>query len=375
MPVFAPVAASELGVNAAFVGYFVGLVYVGGTFSSLVSGDFIHKYGAIRISQFCLLCCAIGIAITYFKSVPLFFVGALLIGLGYGPVTPASSFILKKKCPVNRMSLVFSLKQTGVPAGHALAGILIPFLVLFVGWSGSSLVVSGMCLALAISIEPVRRAFDDDVDSEWPIRLVSISDSIKIVLSNHSIRRMLIPSFFYAILQLSFITYLVSFLVANFHVSLLVAGSTLTAAQISGSIGRVFWGIVADRFGGSRYILGMIGILMGLVTFLIAAFDPSWPFKWFVVLSVIFGALVVGWNGVYLAELARLAPQGMVGSVTGGGLFFTYMGVVVGPPIFGGLLLLTGTYGVVFLVCGCACALSALPLLLASADSEYEEIA
>ncbi|MCQ4313022.1 hypothetical protein NAV33_14090, partial [Pseudomonas stutzeri] len=46
------------------------------------------------------------------------------------------------------------------------------------------------------------------------------------------------------------------------------------------------------------------------------------------------GATAIGWNGVYLSEVARLAPPGTAGLYTGGTLFFTYFGVVAGPPLF-----------------------------------------
>jgi MFS family permease len=57
-----------------------------------------------------------------------------------------------------------------------------------------------------------------------------------------------------------------------------------------------------------------------------------------------FGASAIGWNGVYLAEVARRAPAGMASMATGGTLAFTFLGVVVGPPIFGALSGLFGTY-------------------------------
>jgi MFS family permease len=59
---------------------------------------------------------------------------------------------------------------------------------------------------------------------------------------------------------------------------------------------------------------------------------------------VSFGASAIGWNGVYLAEVARRAPEGMASMATGGTLAFTFLGVVIGPPIFGALSTWFGTY-------------------------------
>ena len=45
----------------------------------------------------------------------------------------------------------------------------------------------------------------------------------------------------------------------------------------------------------------------------------------------LFGASAVGWDGVYLAEVARQAPPSQASVVTGGTLFITFRGVVLGP--------------------------------------------
>ena len=67
--------------------------------------------------------------------------GALVMGTGYGPVTPSSSAILVDRTPENRRAFVFSLKQTGVPIGGALAGAIIPALILAIGWKAAMVAV------------------------------------------------------------------------------------------------------------------------------------------------------------------------------------------------------------------------------------------
>ena len=55
--------------------------------------------------------------------------GAMLLGLGYGPVTPSSAIILVSTLPARFRSLGFSIKQTGVPVGAGACGLAIPALV------------------------------------------------------------------------------------------------------------------------------------------------------------------------------------------------------------------------------------------------------
>ena len=65
-------------------------------------------------------------------------------------------------------------------------------------------------------------------------------------------------------------------------------------------------------------------------------------------LLLLFGASAIGWNGVYLAEVARQAPEGKASVATGGTLTFTFLGVVLGPPLFGTLSTVFGNYGAGF---------------------------
>jgi len=59
---------------------------------------------------------------------------------------------------------------------------------------------------------------------------------------------------------------------------------------------------------------------------------------------MLYGASAVGWNGVFLAEVARSAPQGQVGTATGGTQFFTFGGAMAGPPVFTAIVSATGSY-------------------------------
>ena len=60
--------------------------------------------------------------------------------------------------------------------------------------------------------------------------------------------------------------------------------------------------------------------------------------------SAVFGATAIGWNGVMLSEVARLAPANRVGAITGASGFVTFGGVMIGPPSFALIAALTGGY-------------------------------
>src|SRR5947199_10697869 len=58
--VLAPEIARDIGLPTRLVGVFVGLVYVGSMVSSLAAGQFVARYGAIRVSQVAVLICISG---------------------------------------------------------------------------------------------------------------------------------------------------------------------------------------------------------------------------------------------------------------------------------------------------------------------------
>ncbi len=68
-PVFAPVAAPELGIEAAWAGVSTSLIYLAAILSALASGGFIARLGPIRTSQVCLVFSAVGITLiwTFFR--------------------------------------------------------------------------------------------------------------------------------------------------------------------------------------------------------------------------------------------------------------------------------------------------------------------
>ena len=147
VPVLAPAAARDVGVPAAYVGLYIALAYGASMMSSLACGDLIRRFGAIRVSQLCLLLCALGSLLAAGGTLGFFAASALFMGMGYGPMTPASSHVLARTTSATAMSLVFSVKQTGVPLGGAVAGALVPALVVGIGWPWSPpLAYSSRCL-------------------------------------------------------------------------------------------------------------------------------------------------------------------------------------------------------------------------------------
>jgi MFS family permease len=350
VPVLAPAASDELHLSAGLIGLYVSLVYLGSMISSAASADLIRRFGAIRFSQYCLVMCAAGLALLTFGTTPALIASALVLGLGYGPITPASSHILAKTTPPHMMSFVFSVKQTGVPLGGALAGIVVPPLVLLGGWRLGALAVAGLCVLTAVIAQSIRAENDADRDPKRPISARGPFRALALVATDANVRRLALSSFFFSALQLCLTTYLVTYLANKLGYTLVEAGLMLAVATTAGIVGRIAWGAAADRSGRPAAVLGLVGIAMAAAAGTMALSSPDWPRAAMIVLCAAFGGTAIGWNGVYLAEVAREAPPGKTVEATGGALFFTFFGVLITPPLFAAIVEGGGSYGMAFAV-------------------------
>jgi MFS family permease len=344
LPVVAPVVAQTLQVSPALVGLYVSVTYAGAMVATLMGGATVARMGAIRVSQWGLFLCALGLLLCAVPWLPSMVLGAVLIGLGYGPITPASSHLLARTTPAHQMSLVFSIKQTGVPLGSMLAGAVVPPLALLGNWQLSLVTVAVVCLLCAWVSQSLRAELDSDRQSDVRIRWGSLIEPIRLVVAHRALLIMASCSFMFSMVQLSLTTYLVTFLHDDLAYGLVAAGLALSVTQLGGIGGRVVWGYVADRWLGARRMLLLLASMMALGALASAFLTTDTPQAVVIVILVGFGASAIGWNGVYLAEVARRAPPGMASMATGGTLAFTFLGVVVGPPMFGALSGLFGTY-------------------------------
>lgn len=366
VPVLGTAIAADTGLRVELIGVFIGGVYLSAMCSSLISGGLIGRAGPIRMSQWALLYCAIGLLVTLWGSLIAMAAGALLIGVGYGIVTPASSHILARTTPPERMGFVFSVKQTGVPLGMAMAGVIAPPLEQVFDWRIAIIAVSVASVLVALISQVLRKELDADRKfAQGPLlNFDRVVQPFRLIFGDRSLRDIALCSFVYGAAQLCVTTYLVLWLIEVYHQDLVQAGLIMTVAQVGGVVGRLLWGWVADRLRAPRKVLATLGLTVALCFFLFAAAGPNWPIALVVILVAISGATAIGWNGVYLAEVARLAPKGQASTVTGGTLFFTYFGVVAGPPLFAAILSMTGVFTLSFLIFGTAMLLAGASLAL-----------
>jgi len=278
------------------------------------------------------------------------FLAAFMLGLGYGPTPPAGSRMLAATAPPTHRSLIFSIKQAGAPAGGALAGLVAAPVALAYGWPAALMLAFSVGVLAILIIQPLRPAFDAERNRAQRLRFSdifsprAISAPLATFKQNPVLRRVTALSVSFAICQGCLFSFTVTWLVEKRGFDLVLAGSVFAGMQFAGVVARILLGWVADRTGNALANLVAQGFVAGgaiLALALLPADAGFWPLALICVLTGFFGA---SWNGISLAEVARLAPPGKVADATAGSTIFVFLGYVAGPSIFATLVSLTGSW-------------------------------
>lgn len=338
----APELAGSLAVPTELIGYQIAAVYGAAMLTSLIGGTLVRRSGACRISQLALVLCGAGALLAMVPSLAALAVASLLIGFGYGLTNPPSSHLLAKHARPGNRNLLFSIKQTGVPLGGIAAGLIAPAVTVAAGWSWAFATTAAAALALAFALQPLRATWDADRDPSLVLEGAPWRD-VRLVWQTAALRRLSLAAFCFAAIQLCLVSFTVALLVEDLAFGLIQAGAVLSIVQAAGFIGRVFWGWLADRLGNGLGVLLSVTALSAASALSTGLLFVAGPWAAYLVLPV-FGFAAIGWNGLYLAEVARLSPRGMIGSSTGGSLVFTFAGVLAGPPAFALAYRMTGAF-------------------------------
>ncbi|MGX9961759.1 MFS transporter [Roseomonas sp. F4] len=355
VPVLAPAMAAETGVPASLAGLHTALVYAGALVTGPLTGPLIRRWGGVRMLQVAMVVLGCGIALAALGHPAALAASAVLAGMGHGPVTPGGSHLIAAHTPARRRALVFSLKQAGVPLGAMVVAALAPAIALLAGWRIAILCMAAIAFLVALLIQPLRAGLDGGRDRPGASAgllavLRESAANLSLLRSDKALARLTVMACGYGIAQFCFSTFFVAFQVASLGTSLAEAGLRLALAQAAGVFGRIFWAVLADRFGAPP-VMAVCGLAAAVAGVALVFAGPDWPGVLVIAAGMLMGGTAIGWNGVMLAEAARLAPPGQVGGATAALSFAFGMTMLVAPPAFSGLIGLTGSYAAGFAMC------------------------
>ncbi len=348
--VIAPAIITDLRIAPAWIGVYFGITAAASLVVQLGCGSFIVRYGAMRMSQIALVLLTIG-TVVMIEGSPLALLLSALFAGGSGAVsTPASLHLLVRCTTARYLPLVFSLKQTAVPAGLLLAGVLGPQLTEWQGWRVTMLASAAACLVFAVMLQPLCKIYDSD---RVPTRAFQWSDfrtTLMAVVATPSLRALSWACMAFNGLQATVTAYFVVYLTTIGYTPV-AAGFLFSVAVAVAVPGRILWGWLSSSHVSPRVMMAGLALGMGVSVALLALCDAGWPVMVIGLIACVLSATALSWHGVLLAEAARAAPADMRGSITGGVLSFGQVGALALPLIYSGLLNVTGSYGIGFIIC------------------------
>jgi MFS transporter, ACS family, aldohexuronate transporter len=343
IPAIASVIRTDLGLTLAQAGSFLSAYYVGPVVMSLPAGTMADRWGVLRtlvLGQFVI---AAGLlAVSAAPSYAMVMVLLMIAGCGYGMLNPTSTKAVMAWAPPAQRATLVGLKQVGLPFGGALGAALLPLIALAAGWR-----VAVLSAAAAGALVGVASWLWYE-DPPWLTAAGRgpVAGRISAVLLTRDLWLLAVSTGIFAAMQTVWMAYLVLYATGVAGLPLLVAARCLALAQAGGMAGRVAFGLLSDRvFGGRRRItLAIAGSGSTLCSLIIAFTGPGTSGSTLALLSLAFGFVGIGWNGVQHTLMAELAGPRSAGTAVGLGLAISSAGVMLGPPVFGWSVELAGGY-------------------------------
>lgn len=364
LPAIAPEAARSYGVPAVYIGYQFSLVAATMMLSLVFLSNLSVRWGACRTNQAGLALTGLMLLATLVPHPLVVVLASIGMGLGYGLVMPAISHLLMRFTPPERLNVVFSIQQAGIPLGSIVAASVGPSIAVTIGWHYAVVLAAALLLGLAAVLQWRRALWDDDRDPSAPAGR-SLRTGLGMVVRDRRLRLLAIAGSCFSGVQFCIATYTVVALVEGIGLALVQAGLVLTTAQVFGVASRIFCGWIADRTGDAVRVLAWLAGSIVLAGSACYPLEPGWPIVAIFALFAALGAATIGWPGAFLAEVGRACPPGQVAASTAATLIFTNLGKTSGPILFAAVFAASGRYGTAFAMVAVVAAIAATCLVAA----------
>ncbi|HUY77293.1 MAG TPA: MFS transporter [Ktedonobacterales bacterium] len=332
-------------LTLAQMGAVVSLVSVGWMISALLTGMLMDAFGP-RIVQFCgsLLMSASALLISYSHSLPLICVLLVVLGLGVSVTSLAGTVMVISLWPREERGLPFGVRQMGVPLGAMAAALILPSLAAAYGLSTLFRIFAVTLLVVGIGFSLTLPRHTRDL-GERP--RANVGDALLHTL--REMRQIVFPSltgFLLAFGQYTLLSITIPMLHADGALSVAAAGVILAVAQLGGAIARIGLGAITDRSAGRLDLTLGACAAVGAAMALVVAFTPlRLPFAALVVIWLLLGMTMVGWNALIVMWSSERVQEQNSGAAIGLTTSCILLGGIIAPPFMGGVIQTTHAYG------------------------------
>ncbi len=338
----APVIQRDLGLSVTQVGLLVTAYYGAQTVGAFPAGGLVDRLGvgwSLVLAQVILIAGAI--SLSQASSFAAAFGSCAVLGMGYSLTNPATARGVLEWFPPERRATAMGIKQTGVPIGGVLAagnGALVTLL----SWQSILWIIAGVTAVSAML--SVRLAERPSWRAGGSFR--SVIAHLSEVVRDRNLGLLFAAGGFYNMGQMNFFAYLTLFMREAAQASQPIAGLSLAIAQAASAVGRIGWGVVSDTvFRGKRktLVIGLCGAAVILLAAM-AAVGLWWGVAVGLMLALALGLTIASFASLMQTLAVETVEPRLAGSAMGYSLLGTSLGGVIGPPLFGAVVDLTGNF-------------------------------
>ena len=354
----APFIRSNLGIDESQFGYFMSALMLGTLLTTLPIGSLLERSSTRRAFGTIMAVTGIGLFVVAYQStfygliVALFFVGILRAG-----IVPLTNHVIAEYFASGQRGSITGFIFAAVPLGGFLGALVLPALGETFNWGAGYQLLGIVALVggiLAWTLLP----------REKNLHLVAQAHSATDFLKS---KKFIILAIAYGLFALCTTTetFVTLYLVDIVKISALLAGTFFGIIQLTGIVGRLFWGVLADRyFSNNRWWLLTFTSGILLVSLALLSRLTSHSPYWLIVIDMIgFGLSAASSWGILCTLVGDVVGLSAVASATAIIFFVTTITDGGGPVLFGNVLKITQSYQETFSVYIVICAVAVIIFL------------
>lgn len=341
-----PALEDDLGTPLAEAGLFASMPSFGMVATLILWGWVLDRVGErIVLTLGSALTAGAAYVAANMHSMLAFAVWLFIGGMAAASCNSAGGRLVSGWFPPDQRGLAMGVRQAAQPLGIALGALVIPGYAVSSKSSTTALLFPAILCAVAAVLsavaitDPPRKEWDEATEEElanpyrksWVLRRI------------HAVSALLMVP------QTVTVTFMLVWLIANYHYSLAAAGGMVTLSQLLGAVGRVLVGRWSDRVG-SRLVPVRVMSVLGVLVLGGLAFANHLGSSIAVPLMVAASVVAVLDNGLESTAITEYAGPFWSGRALG--LQNTYQRLMAAgaPSVFGGMIAAHG-YSPGFVVC------------------------
>ena len=370
-----PSLIGGFGLTRLQVALIVPSIYLGGLFFSMPGGRLADRVGVRRSLLGGLAVGAGGlVAGAAAPGFAAFLLCLFLAGIGWSVVNPALGKAIMDVFPGHERGVAMGIKQMGLTLGGVAAALVLPSVAAGLGWR-AAVATCGIVVALPVALgwRPLA-----PLDPGAKVRTAcspALSPATWAWLRRPALVVFFGSGLVLGMVQAAVLSYLPLYCVQALGFDAIGAGFLVACSQAGGAVSRLALGTASDRWLTDRRTVWLtVTSAVGAAIFAgYAAKSVTAPLA-AGALAVAGGVGAYGWVGIFFIVSAEVGGRRASGLLSGVAFASIVAGLLVGPTIFGVLLVRWDSYAVPWAVFAGLAALVSVATLVAGPAIDRERV-